>query len=363
MRSLNWISTPEAAKILGCTRQHVCHLVRNGSLSGEQIGRDWLVDPESLRAWSSKKYRRRSSEVEIVAEPQVECLFEESDLLPITNVASVPHRSPFRYPGGKTWLLPMARLWMRSVAHGRKTLIEPFAGGATISLGGLMEGFFNRIALNEIDPDVAVVWSCIAGGDGLRLARAIREFQFTSDSVQEVISGCPSDAVGQAFRTIVRNRASRGGIMAPGAGLIRNGENGKGLASRWYPETLAKRLEALHGVRAQIEVSSIDGVSLIENLKAGGSGALFIDPPYTRAGRRLYTHHHLNHRELFAAVAKARYPFLATYDQSEEIAELAREYGFETRLIPMKSAHHCKKFELIICSSFEWLVSGSPASK
>ena len=22
------------------------------------------------------------------------------------NVASVPHRSPFRYPGGKTWLVP-----------------------------------------------------------------------------------------------------------------------------------------------------------------------------------------------------------------------------------------------------------------
>jgi len=28
------------------------------------------------------------------------------------NVASVPQRSPFRYPGGKTWFVPTFRRWM-----------------------------------------------------------------------------------------------------------------------------------------------------------------------------------------------------------------------------------------------------------
>lgn len=28
------------------------------------------------------------------------------------NVASVPQRSPFRYPGGKTWLVPYVRDWL-----------------------------------------------------------------------------------------------------------------------------------------------------------------------------------------------------------------------------------------------------------
>lgn len=27
----------------------------------------------------------------------------------VVNVASVPQRSPFRYPGGKTWLVPVVR--------------------------------------------------------------------------------------------------------------------------------------------------------------------------------------------------------------------------------------------------------------
>ncbi len=40
-------------------------------------------------------------------------------LLPITdivvNVAMVPMRSPFRYPGGKTWLVPRIREWLGSL--------------------------------------------------------------------------------------------------------------------------------------------------------------------------------------------------------------------------------------------------------
>src|SRR5438309_2220482 len=49
------------------------------------------------------------------------------------NVSSVPHRSPFRYPGGKTWLVPYIRDWLRSKQHPPAHLIEPFAGGAVVS--------------------------------------------------------------------------------------------------------------------------------------------------------------------------------------------------------------------------------------
>ena len=44
----------------------------------------------------------------------------------VVNVASVPQRSPFRYPGGKTWLIPTVRDWLRQ-DNNKKNLIEPFA--------------------------------------------------------------------------------------------------------------------------------------------------------------------------------------------------------------------------------------------
>jgi len=51
----------------------------------------------------------------------------------IVNVAAVPHRSPLRYPGGKTWLVPRIRLWLHSLdlAHGsssNRLPVEPSSG-------------------------------------------------------------------------------------------------------------------------------------------------------------------------------------------------------------------------------------------
>ena len=47
-------------------------------------------------------------------------LFDDEGVAPvarpsIVNVASVPQRSPFRYPGGKTWLVPRLRRWLSSL--------------------------------------------------------------------------------------------------------------------------------------------------------------------------------------------------------------------------------------------------------
>jgi DNA adenine methylase len=41
----------------------------------------------------------------------------------IVNVASVPQRSPFRYPGGKTWLVPRVRRWLLDL-HRRSYLAD-----------------------------------------------------------------------------------------------------------------------------------------------------------------------------------------------------------------------------------------------
>lgn len=50
------------------------------------------------------------------------------------NVAMVPQRSPFRYPGGKTWLAPRIRAWLAQRTAPPVEFIEPFAGGAIVSL-------------------------------------------------------------------------------------------------------------------------------------------------------------------------------------------------------------------------------------
>ncbi|HDR51023.1 MAG TPA: hypothetical protein ENN90_05285 [Mariniphaga anaerophila] len=56
---------------------------------------------------------------------------EKTQQQKVVNVASVPHRSPFRYPGGKTWLIPVVRKWMKQ-GPVPKELCEPFAGGGIV---------------------------------------------------------------------------------------------------------------------------------------------------------------------------------------------------------------------------------------
>src|SRR5207247_8317939 len=88
----------------------------------------------------------------------------------ITNVASVPHRSPFRYPGGKTWLVPRLRQWLRSLSEKPGEFIEPFAGGGIISLTVGFEQLTEHVTMVELDAEVAAVWQTVFNGRGEWLA-------------------------------------------------------------------------------------------------------------------------------------------------------------------------------------------------
>ncbi|MFH0810375.1 MAG: DNA adenine methylase [Pseudomonadota bacterium] len=165
------------------------------------------------------------------------------------NVASVPQRSPFRYPGGKTWLIPRIRQWLTSLDNRPSVFLEPFVGGGIVGLTVAFEGLAEHVVLVELDKQVAAVWQTILGGEAEWLAERILNFDLTLPNVQEVLSLEPNDTREDAFRTILKNRTYHGGILAPGSALIKNGENGKGIKSRWYPETLAKRIRAIGRIR------------------------------------------------------------------------------------------------------------------
>ena len=83
--------------------------------------------------------------------------------IPAANVASVPQRSPLRYPGGKTWLIPHIRAWLGGLDPKPSLLIEPFGGGAIVSLTAVMEDLVDRCLLVELDADVAAFWRAAPG--------------------------------------------------------------------------------------------------------------------------------------------------------------------------------------------------------
>lgn len=271
------------------------------------------------------------------------------------NVAQVKQLSPFRYPGGKTWLVPEIRKWLLTSQRIPSVFVEPFAGGAMGGLTAAAEGLADSVFLSELDDDVAAVWETIFNGtqqDVQWLCERITDFKVNLKNVREVLNSQPKETKDQAFRTIVKNRMQRGGIMAAGAGLVKAGEAGRGLHSRWYPETLAKRIELLQTMKDRITFHHGDAFEAIRQFMKNPNAFYFIDPPYTaggkKAGKRLYTHNEIDHDGLFALMADVRGAVMMTYEDSPEVRKLAERYDFRVTHVPMKNTHHEIMRELII---------------
>lgn len=275
------------------------------------------------------------------------------------NISSVTDLSPFRYPGGKTWLVPRIRHWVDSQSSRPVEFFEPFAGGGIVSLTVAYEQLADHVTMVELDRDVASVWRTILNGDSRWLVDRITQFDLTSRTVDVVLSQRTRSLRERAFRTILKNRVNRGGILAPGAGRLKQGENGKGLHSRWYPHTLCKRILDIVSIRHRITFVQGDGLEILRQNAQRPNALFFIDPPYTAAGKkagsRLYTRHELDHEELFGLAAQLSGDFLMTYDDVEDVRHLAQQHGLDMRTITMKNTHHAKMTELLIGRNLDWV--------
>ena len=143
--------------------------------------------------------------------------------------------------------------------------------------------------------------------------------------------------------------------MANGSGFVKNGENGKGIASRWYPQTLAKRIEGIIDIHKRLRFVEGNAFEVILTHLHEKNTALFLDPPYTIAGRRLYAYNEIDHNKIFELAAKHCGSVLFTYDDSKEIRYIAKQHGFTWKKVAMQNTHLRKKYELLISKEFEWL--------
>lgn len=284
-------------------------------------------------------------------------LFEEevpvsSNEQKVTNVSSVPKRSPFRYAGGKTWLIPTIRKWL--LINSQAKLIEPFCGGGIVSLTAVAENRVNQAIMIEKDDDVAAAWKTIFEHNEW-LADRIMNFNVTIDNVRSIVNSEPTSVQEHGFQTIVRNRTNHGGILAKGAGTIKNGEKGKGICSRWYPVTLVRRIRGISSYMKKIQFIHGDAFDFISEEYDQPNNYFFIDPPYTVAGKRLYTLCDVDHEEIFRRVAALRCHYLLTYDLSDYIFSLVEKYNLQWRKIPMQTTHLVRKEEILISDNFDWL--------
>lgn len=271
----------------------------------------------------------------------------------LPNVAAVPQYSPFRYPGGKSRWYRIVKQWVLQTRP--SVFVEPFAGGAHAGLAVAIEELADEVVLVELDPNVAAVWETITDGEADWLAERIASFEMSRAAAEEAIARSEASVRDRAFAMIVHNRVSRGGVTAPGAGWLKRGENGAGLTSRWYPDTLARRIRAIAAATGRITFVHGDGLAVMADRLRDPDACFFIDPPYPKAGGRLYKHADVDHAALFDLAAAARGSVLMTYDDSDAVKALVAEHNLDAEPLIVSTAHHRQKMELLIGDDLSWL--------
>ena len=239
-------------------------------------------------------------------------------------------------------------------------LIEPFAGGAAVVLMAVNEKLVGAAHFAELDQDVAAVWQSILDGRAAWLADQVRQFKVGRRAVKAKLKEIPGSLDARALQCLVRNRTARGGVLQSGAGLLRDGD-GRGIASRWYPQTLAARILAVSELKQQLHFYPGDGFTLMQQFADRKDASFFVDPPYRSAASRLYKHWEINHEKLFESLRNVAGRVLMTYDATAEVRRLALDHGFQVRTIPMKTTHHENKRELMISKDFSWLTCTTPS--
>jgi DNA adenine methylase len=263
--------------------------------------------------------------------------------------------SPFRYPGGKSWLRVKVLKWIAALDYRPATFIEPFAGGGSVGLVVAELGLADQVVLVERDPDVAAVWKTMLGNRWSELTSHIRSFRMSRKRVLDVLSSDDGDVVARAFRCVLRNRVQRGGILSSTAGLLREGERGRGLKSRWYPETLAERINAIHNLRDRIQFVERDALEILPSFKARANCAFFVDPPYTANGKgpgyRLYRFAEIDHEKLFGLLAQLSGACFVTYHPAAPVRRIGEQFGFKSSSTGMRTTHHRHRRELVFLKS------------
>lgn len=286
------------------------------------------------------------------------------------NIKGVPNRSPFRYPGGKTWLIPRTRAWLASQPRRPQLLVEPFAGGASVGLDALGEGLVERLLLVELDPTIAAVWRVLASGQGPALADAIAAFECDREHVMALLATPAADDLGRALATIVKNRTFYGGIVSQRSRPLVAGGRGLGISSRWYPTTLGQRIAIIHAMRDRLDFIEGDGLAVLAAHADEESTVAFIDPPYTaggkdgkNAGASFYGPCTLDHESLFATVESLTGDFLMTYDDAPPVVVLAGRHHLALERVAMKTNRHASRDELLIGRDLSWLAGNGTSTE
>lgn len=252
------------------------------------------------------------------------------------------HYSPLRYPGGKNKLAAfIAKICIDNRVNGH--YVEPYSGGASVALFLLLEGFVQKITINDKDRSIYAFWYSVLNKTN-QLCDLIEKTDITVNEwrIQREIQNNKNkaDLLELGFSTFFMNRTNRSGIITGG---IMGGVNQDGnflIDCRFNKQELIQRIKTIASRKKDIRLYKKDAIKLISKiqLESDKSNVIFyFDPPYYLKANSLYMNHYKkeSHKEVSEAIKKIQnIKWIVSYDNVPEIKDLysdcsSKEYSFK----------------------------------
>ena len=243
-------------------------------------------------------------------------------------------RSPLRYPGGKNRLAAfIAKICVDQNINGH--YVEPYAGGASIALFLLLEGFVEKITINDKDRSIYSLWYCILHRKEELISLIKKtDISLTNWYLQKDIQKNKeaADILELGFSTLFLNRTNRSGII--NGGMI-GGKKQIGdykLDCRFNKNVIIQRIENIAKRKEDITLYNVDAMTLIDrvvNLYNSERTILYFDPPYYLKASSLYLNYYdfEDHRKVSDKIKSiTNFRWIVSYDNVEEIRNLYADY-------------------------------------
>lgn len=246
--------------------------------------------------------------------------------------------SPLRYPGGKNKLSAfIAKVCVDNEIDGH--YVEPYSGGASVALFLLMEGYVNKITINDKDRSIYAFWYSVLYRTR-KLCHLIEnaELNINEWRKQKAIQSNKEneDLLTLGFSTFYLNRTNRSGII--NAGVI-GGIKQKGdylMDCRFNKKDLINRIQIIAKKRKQIKLYNKDAIDLIQE-NGNDNTVFYFDPPYYLKANSLYMNYYESHNHKMVSdkiKSIKNIKWIVSYDNVSEINKLyadchKKEFSFK----------------------------------
>lgn len=236
--------------------------------------------------------------------------------------------SPLRYPGGKGKILSFMIDLIKLNKLENIEYIEPYAGGAAVALGLLLNNKVSQIHINDSDKAIYAFWDSVLNYTD-EFIQKIEETPITVEEwrIQKSIYNNIEQysVLDIGFSAFFLNRCNRSGVLK--GGIIGGYEqNGKWkIDARFNKTELTARIKRIAEYKEKIHLYNKDTAELLENNKTKFKNCiLYLDPPYYEKGYQLYKNHYKpsDHEKISKLVKELNCYWVVSYDNVDPIIAL-----------------------------------------